>query len=322
MNETEIQTVNRTNGTVANISNEATNYLDPNFIHQVESLVDTLKDSTYAKQFYETSYNYDKDGNIIESSKVVTFNKSDMVMCLGLGASLGMNPFIALSYGKNLNMTSIKKITKGKQLGLDFATAMEQIYIWGEGSKEIVYTSIHITNTLLTKAGVKREIVKDGTIPYMKCTIIETGVYTDFDGNIHKDVPKSISGDTLDKVIASLKDKGLIPVYKDASPIYIAEMKLTRYNPKLRENESISIPYSSRDAINAGLYKGINDDGETVKGKANWNAHLATHLRKMSNILGGRIIASDILHGVYTDVELSMVKTNDDIEYTDIEEIQ
>ena len=315
-----------------NVAIKANDYLDVESIIKLESIVDKLKDSTLASQFIEKSYSYDKDGNIIEGSEVINFNKADMIMCLGLGASFGMNPFVALSYGKNLNIKSIKKVVKGEKLGLDFTTALEQIYIWGEGAKEIVYTSIHIVNTVLTRIGVKRDIIKDGTIPYQMCTVFDTGKVVEFDSTIHKAIPNDISTDVAAKVaegIKVLKDEdgkllNLIPVIKAKSPIYIAEIKLSRYNKTLKEIETISLPYSSQDAIDAGLLQGKDSWGNEVAGKGNWNAHRATHLRKMSLMNGARMIASDALQGVYLGEEITFIKDNKDIdnlEYTEAEEI-
>ena len=314
-----------------NVAIKPNDYLDVESIIKLDTIVEALKDSTLASQFIEKSCKHDEDGNVIEGSEVVTFNKADMIMCLGLGASLGMNPYVALSYGKNLNIKSIKKVVKGEKLGLDFNTSLEQIYIWGDGAKEIVYTSIHIVNAVLTRIGVKKEIIKDGTIPYMMCTVFDSNKYIEFDPTIHKAIPNGLTPNVTNEVaegIKSMKDAdgkslNLIPVIKDRTPTYIAEVKLTRYNKVLRENEVISIPYSSQQAIDAGLLQGIDSYGNEIKGKGNWNAHRSIHLIKMSTIIGSRIIGSDALLGIYLGDELSFVKDSktNDLEYTVIEEL-
>lgn len=284
-------------------------YLDINTINRISDIVDALKDSTLAKQFVEESYDIDEDGNRVAGTEVVTFNKADMIMCLGLGESLGMNPMVALSYGKRLNIQAIKKITTGERLGLDFTTSMAQIYIWGEGSKEIVYTSIHVVNTCLTRVGVIREILQDGTVPHYQCTIIETSEVVDFNGAIHKDIPNGMTAAISDAVIAKTKENNFIPVKRITKPLYIAEVKLTRYNRNAKQNETITIKYTSQQAIDAGLLRGINSWNEEVKGKDNWNSHPATHLIKMCIMNGGRIIASDALQGIYLGDEISQIKT-------------
>lgn len=284
-------------------------YLDTEKLTQIELLVDKLKDSALASQFIDKKYEKNEDGSIIESSEILIFNRADMIMCLGLGAELGMSPFVALSYGKSLNLTSIKKIEKGKKMGLDYNTSLEQIYVWGSGSKEIVYTSIHIVNAVLTRAGVKREIIQDGTVPHYYCTEIASGKSIEFDTSIHYEVPRGLPAAQLKQVIEAIKnDKQLIPVYKDTTPTFIGEVKLSRFNKFLKEVETVSLPYSSKQAIEAGLYRGINSDGEVVKGKDNWNAHVATHLLKMSIMNGGRMIAADYLQGIYDESEISIIK--------------
>lgn len=292
------------------ISTQSTkaDYLDINTINRIDALVEALKDSTLAKQFVEESCQYDEDGNEVAGTKVVTFNKADMVMCLGLGESLGMNPFVALSYGARLNIQAIKKITTGEKLGLDFTTSMAQIYIWGEGTKEIVYTSIHIVNACLTKAGITREILQDGTVPQNKCIVYSTGKVVDFDSSIHKALPTGMADAVLETVANTIMDKGSIPV-KRLPITYTAEVKLTRYNRIANTNESITSKYTTQQAIDAGLLKGINSWGEEVKGKDNWNSHPATHLIKMCIMNGGRIIASDVLQGLYIGDEITQIKT-------------
>ena len=283
-------------------------YLDINTINRIDNLVEALKDSTLAKQFVEESWKYDEDGNKVDGTCITTFNKADMVMCLGLGESLGMNPFVALSYGSRLNIQAIKKITTGEKLGLDFATSMSQIYIWGEGAKEIVYSSIHVVNACLTKAGITREILQDGTVPQNKCIIYTTGKEVDFDGTIHKALPINVPEDILEKVVNTILDKGSIPV-KRIPIYYIAEVKLTRYNRIAKVDETITAKYTTQQAIDAGLLRGINSWGETVKGKDNWNCHPATHLIKMCVMNASRIIASDVINGIYIGDEITNITT-------------
>ena len=301
---------------------KGSSYLNLSRIRELEDVVEAFKDSTLASQFIEKQYPRGEDGNI-DTSAVPTeyFNKADMVMCLALGEELGISPVVALSYGKGLNLKSVKKIEKGKKLGIDYATALEQVYIWGEGSKEIIYTSIHIVNTSLTNAGVSREIIQDGTKPVIYCRDLITSNIIPFNPEIHKDIIISnLKKNEQDEVLKALKDNGYVGVTKFNTPIYTAEVKLTRYNRISKKEESISIPYSSQQAIDAGLLKGVKTDGTESKGKDNWNAHPSTHLLKMSIMIGGRIIAADILNGVYTPDELQFVKeklSTDDASFED-----
>lgn len=279
-------------------------------IKQIESIVDKFENSSLAEQFKTKEYPKGEDGTInLEAVPTVVFNKADMVLCLALGEELGIPPIQALSYGKSLNLQAVKKIEKGKKLGLDYATSLERIYIWGEGTKEIVYTAIEVVNACLTKAGISKTIVQNGKTPEYYCLNLHTGKRELFNPSIHKDVDISKFNDEQKKsFLESLSSAGYSAVNKDKQATYIAEVKLERWNKILNRIDVISVPYSSQEAIDAGLLKGINSDGETVKGKDNWNKHKATHLIKMSNMIGGRLIAPDLLNGIYNEVELDFVK--------------
>lgn len=86
-----------------------------------------------------------------------------------------------------------------------------------------------------------------------------------------------------------------------------ALVKLTRINSNGKESV-VAIPYTLREAIEAGYYPGINSFGEEVKGKDNWISHTAAMLRKMSIMIGARIIANDKLNGIYETDEIGSVK--------------
>lgn len=312
---------NKSNSSIAKQDNATHNsVLSLNRISELENIVESFKDSSLASQFIENKYPLDKDGNPdTEAQTIKVFNKADMVLCLALGEELGIPPIVALSYGKALNLKAVKKIEKGKKLGLNYDTALEQIYVWGEGTKEIIYTSIHIVNMALTKAGVSRRIIQNGTVGVTYCRETETGNIVQFDPTIHKNVDVSnLSIGQQETVFTQLRSSGFIAVIKDSQPTYTAEVELTRFNTITRENEVVSIPYNSKQAIDASLLKGIKSDGTESKGKDNWNAHPSTHLIKMSIMIGGRMIASDILNGVYDYSELSFV---DDKVIVDAEEV-
>lgn len=308
-NSTELAT----NNSNADIS-KTYNSLDR--IKYIEDIVDKFENSSLAEQFKSITYPKGEDGTIdLSGTPTTVFNKADMVLCLALGEELGIPPMQALSYGKSLNLTAVKKVEKGKKLGLDYATALERIYVWGEGSKEIVYTSIEIVTAALSKAGITKEIIQDGKNPIWYCLNLHNGKREIFNPSIHKDINISSFSDADQRdTLEKISQKGIIGVNKDKQPTYVAEVKLTRYerfgNDK-RVKEIISIPYSSQEAIDAGLLKGINSDGETIKGKDNWNKHRATHLIKMSLMIGGRLIAPDILNGIYNEAELDFIRETD-----------
>jgi len=296
-------------------------YLDIAKLDQIKLLVSQLKDSTLGSQFIDKFYDKDEDGNIDESTEKKIFNEGDMILCLGLGAELGLSPWEALSYGKSLNLSSIKKIRKGEKLGVDYSTALDQIYIWGTGSKEIVYTSIHIVNAVLTRIGVKRDILNNGKIPTYIYTDARTDKITDYDALHCKVIPRNLAPDDLLTVLQAFDTENLTAVYKDGGQT--AKVRLTRYMPSRKEDEVIEVDYSVQEAIDAGLYRGTKTDGSDSKGKDNWNAHLSVHLIKMCIMIGAREIASDVLQGVYIPEEITFIKNKDiESEVVDFTEVE
>lgn len=119
------------------------------------------------------------------------------------------------------------------------------------------------------------------------------------------------TADYIDKQV----QEGKIPIIRYATRRALVELT--------RGDESIAIPYTLQQAIDAGLYVGTKSDGTESKGKSNWNAHPETHLIKMSIMLGGRIIASDKLNGIYVDSELHQAVSiaNRQTEDTEFEEV-
>ena len=245
-------------------------------------------------------------------------DKPAIVTCLLLGAELGFSPMMSITFGKRLNREAAIKCSRGRDMGLSPTASMEHIYVFNAGSREIVYTGIHVVNKVLTDNGIKRNIIEDGTKPYIYYTYINgvlKGEEAEYDGNIHVITNNGIKPADLKSAL----EDGKIPVQMHISRRAIVELS--------RGDEKIAIPYTLQQAIDAGLHKGIKSDGTESKGKDNWNNHPATHLVKMSIMLGGRIIASDKLNGIYEESELTIIKQDlnskaTDIEFSEAEEVE
>lgn len=276
-----------------------------NSFEDLDKIVDYLASSkTYNGNFIVRST--DKDGKTVEE-----VDKASIANVLLLGNEFGFKPIESiLLYRKLSTQDAVVKIHKGRDLGLSPMAALQNIYIWNSGTpKEIVYTGIHVIYKCLSDAGVKKEIIEDGTKPiYEYFTLSDKDPQTvDFDETKHICINTGINKKDLEEGIKS----GLTMVRR--SVYYRACVKLTR------GDESIAIPYTSKQATDAGLYKGINSSGEKVDGKDNWNNHLAAHLVKMSVMPAARMIIGDRLQGsIYISEELSMIK---EVEYTDAEVI-
>lgn len=282
-----------------------------NSFRQAEVLADWIAESpVFNKGFKEQVTKEDGTSELV-------VNKSAIVTCLLLGNELGFTPMVSITFGKALNREAAIKVERGRSMGLNPMSAMQNIYVFSTSQAEIVYTGIHIVNKVLTDAGVKRKIIDDGTKPfyiYKYCRKDLSNELVDYNDSNKDDFVVVNDGHTESYIDERVKE-GRIPIIRYSTRRALVELT--------RGDESIAIPYTLQQAIDAGLYVGIKSDGTESKGKANWNAHPETHLVKMSIMLGGRIIASDKLNGVYVDSELSQAvniahQEAEEVEYQEV----
>jgi hypothetical protein len=293
------------NGSVALAVNQI------NSFEQAEALADWIAQSpVFNKGFKEQVQKEDGTSELV-------VNKSAIVTCLLLGNELGFTPMVSVTFGKTLDRDAAIKVERGRSMGLNPMAAMQNIYVFSTSQAEIVYTGIHVVNKVLTDAGIKRKILEDGTKPfyiYRYCKKELANELVDYNKETKDDFVVINDGHTADYIDKQVQE-GKIPIIRYATRRALVELT--------RGDESIAIPYTLQQAIDAGLYVGTKSDGTESKGKANWNAHPETHLIKMSIMLGGRIIASDKLNGIYVDSELHQVVSiaNRQAEDTEFEEV-
>lgn len=266
-----------------------------NSFDELDKIVDRLASSkTYNSNFVIKVT--DKDGKITEE-----VDKASIANVLLLGNEFGFKPIESILLFRKLSTAdAVVKIHKGRDLGLSPMAALQNIYIWNSGTaKETVYTSIHVIYKCLHDAGVIKTVIEDGTKPIAEYYALD-GSIVDFDDSIHIAINTGISPTELQIALKA----GRIAVKRIT--LHKACVKLTR------GQESIAIPYTSQQAIDAGLYRGTNSFGEKVDGKDNWNNHLAAHLIKMSVMNGARMIIGDKLQGsMYIAEELPMKEVED-----------
>lgn len=266
---------------------------DINTFEQAESLAEYIANSpVFNVAFKELSKSED-------GSEQLVVNKNAIITALLLGNELGFSPMVSITFGKKLNREAVIKVKRGQSMGLDPMAAMGNIYVFNTSQTEIVYTGIHVVNKILTDAGIKRTIKEDGSKPfyiyhYCKKDLANQSVLYD---DTTKDDYVVINDGHNESWVEEQVKKGKIPIYRTVTKRALVELR--------RGDEVIAIPYTLQQAIDADLYPGTKTNGDTSKGKNNWIAHPETHLIKMSIMLGARIIASDKLHGIYIDSELS-----------------
>lgn len=293
------------NGSVALAVNQI------NSFEQAEALADWIAQSpVFNKGFKEQVQKEDGTSELV-------VNKSAIVTCLLLGNELGFTPMVSVTFGKTLDREAAIKVERGRSMGLNPMAAMQNIYVFTTSQDEIVYTGIHVVNKVLTDAGIKRKILEDGTKPfyiYRYCKKELANELVDYNKETKDDFVVINDGHTADYIDKQVQE-GKIPIIRYATRRALVELT--------RGDESIAIPYTLQQAIDAGLYVGTKSDGTESKGKANWNTHPETHLIKMSIMLGGRIIASDKLNGIYVDSELHQAVSiaNRQAEDTEFEEV-
>ena len=293
------------NGSVALAVNQI------NSFEQAEALADWIaKSPVFNKGFKEQVQKEDGTSELV-------VNKSAIVTCLLLGNELGFTPMVSVTFGKTLDREAAIKVERGRSMGLNPMAAMQNIYVFSTSQTEIVYTGIHVVNKVLTDAGIKRKILEDGTKPfyiYRYCKKELANELVDYNKETKDDFVVINDGHTADYIDKQVQE-GKIPIIRYATRRALVELT--------RGDESIAIPYTLQQAIDAGLYVGTKSDGTESKGKDNWKAHPETHLIKMSIMLGGRIIASDKLNGIYVDSELHQAVSiaNRQAEDTEFEEV-
>lgn len=293
------------NGSVALAVNQI------NSFEQAEALADWIAQSpVFNKGFKEQVQREDGTSELV-------VNKSAIVTCLLLGNELGFTPMVSVTFGKTLDREAAIKVERGRSMGLNPMAAMQNIYVFSTSQAEIVYTGIHVVNKVLTDAGIKRKILEDGTKPfyiYRYCKKELANELVDYNKETKDDFVVINDGHTADYIDKQVQE-GKIPIIRYATRRALVELT--------RGDEIIAIPYTLQQAIDAGLYVGTKSDGTESKGKANWNTHPETHLIKMSIMLGGRIIASDKLNGIYVDSELHQAVSiaNRQAEDTEFEEV-
>jgi hypothetical protein len=303
---------NKNTNTPAVRSNTGLATTNSGFLSSIESMEDldqaveyVASSKTYCERFKINT----KDEATGEMKREV--DRNAVAICLMLGREIGLNPFTSIAMGPGrLNEEAVIKVHRGRDLGLSPMNAMAQIYVFKSGNgTENVYTSIHVINKCLSENGVTRNIIENGNGVHYLYYDIKTKEPVLFDDDFCFLVTPASNPEDVAKAVKS----GMKLVTR--KPTKRALVELTRHYRDGR-TETVAIPYTLQQAIDAGLYKGINSFGEEVKGKSNWNNHPETHLIKMSIMLGARIIIGDVLNGCYIPEELPDSITTVDVDAT------
>ncbi|KAF5080411.1 hypothetical protein DSECCO2_120550 [anaerobic digester metagenome] len=288
-----------------NVSSGASKFIA--MLKEAEDIADwVVKSETYGVAFEKKVIKRDADGKPEldengDKQYTLEKNKADVVSAILLGKELGIEPMAAITFGKQLNADAYRKVVKGRSLGLDPMTSLSVINVINTQNGPLIHTGQSVITDVIGRNKVQTEILEDAVPVYKYVNAINQK-----DVDISRLKPNEYVIITANTDPASIKkdfDAGLfilIPSLIDVK----TTVRLTREGFK-----PITITYTRQDAIDAGLYKGINSDGEEVKGKPNWNSNLKTMLRNRATTIAGRLILGDKLNNLYSNEEAASFTT-------------
>jgi hypothetical protein len=237
---------------------------------------------------------------IVASSLFPQVTKAeDAITAIVIGNEIGLSPMVAIANAKKLVGSKIHSIIRGREMGLPAGLAMDNIHQIPTKNGAVTATGVHIITAMLIRAGVKMSFIEDST-PLYKYMEISTKQMLDkelVEGNpmVYQIVHAGTKKDQ--------RDMSKSQVILNTNPYtYRTTIKFSREST----GQEITISYSLQDATDAGLYPGTSTvTGQAVQGKQNWIENWKTMLRNRVMSIGGRIIASDKLGGVYEFSEIT-----------------
>lgn len=240
-------------------------------------------------------------------------NPNDVVACILLGQSLGLDPMEAITMGKQINASSYLQIMKGKALGLDLTSSLQNINILpGKGGSLNYYTNISVVQKAVLDTGTYWEVIEDFK-PVDRVFEAKTGAFLadDYDDKEHFLVTKGITADTINKEKAN--GKVGVTIKKDRRTT-ILFTRTTKAGTQTSKGT-----FTLSEATDAELYRGhkigYDDKGEQatfyIAGKDNWNNRPRQMLYKQAFMIGARPICADKLQGIIEESELTNVEVID-----------
>lgn len=272
-------------------------------LEKVEQLAEYILDSALAKNFED----------VVDGKPVV--RKGDIVAAILFGAELGLTPMKTLNLGRQLNKTSYFSIARGKNMGLDEITSLQNIHCFSAGSRVIVYTGVHVISKVLIDAGVDIEWIDDFRVHYW---------YFDYSSKDEIDVKEVESNpDTYFIATPNSKAEAITKAKTDGKKFVTRKPdRITSAIFKRGNSTPVHIKYYLSDAVEAGLYAGTNSVGEKIDGKDNWNKYPKRMMRNRVIITGGREVAADKLFDTYLPDEVSSISPEanivEDVEHEDL----
>lgn len=270
-------------------SNNAVGYLNAN-LDQLNAFATTMLKTRYVNALK------DKDGNV---------NPNDVIACIITGMELGMSPMQSLRLADKLTNDGYLSILKGKELGIDHITSVENIHTITTKAGRSTFLGIHIVTKILRENKIDIKILLDFTPLY---------VYSKLENSKMVDIPTEDVEDEDFKPLSKFFIVGAgttpdeVTSQKAAGKLPIIRREVGKRSAVVLTREGFSpirYCFSTLDAINEGVYPGVNKFGEQIEGEYSWKTHTRSKMIKTCIERAGRIIADDKLHGSYTINEIS-----------------
>jgi len=224
--------------------------------------------------------------DFVKSPLIPHDKAEDVVAAILLSKEIGISPMAGLMLGKKLNKKSIFSVIKGKALGIDPVTAIENLHYINDNSSS---TGIHIMTGLALKAGVVTKIIRDFKPVYGYKTKEGTVVKKDdLDDDFHQIVHKGMAKEEMDAT--------KLHVIVHPKPIdYVTEIEFRR------EIKQPNGTFKEMILNNVSYYSEFSH----LHAKDNWKQNTKIMMRNRNYAIGFRAIADDALNGLYEDSEIA-----------------
>jgi hypothetical protein len=264
----------------------------------------------------------DKDGNTVidpETGKP-KINIADVTLCLMAGHELGLDLAGSIMYGAKLNRFTYISVIKGRSLGIDLATSIEKIItIPNKTGNTSTYTMVDIiTSKLNSNNVVFLPFIKNYAPFYQYYDAnreeLELDKVLDENDDLKPEyVLINLTGasdpkvaEEIKKTVAEAKTNGKIVVTK-VQHGYYSKAKFVRTYPDGHVVTHYQ-RFSTLDAERAELLPLWQTQNNVVvkvqDGKDNWIKNTPQMMNNRVISIGGRIIANDLLQGIYTREEI------------------
>jgi len=234
--------------------------------------------------------------SIITNNKLGLKTVEDALFCIVLGSELGLNPMTSVTLGNLLNRESTLAVWKGKGLGLDAVTSIENIHVFQTSNGLKSYTGVHIITSALNRNNIKHEIIRNATnlYEYFDVSSGKTPI-------LYKE-EDIIRNENNFQIVTSLTSKEDYDTHKIQVGI---TSKVYDLGTIVKFTKSVPIDSANKTGVvtHFEVFTVKMAEKAGLLGKDNWK-YLSKMLYDRCIGGGGRIIGAEFLQGIYTNNEI------------------